>query len=139
MIQTTTEAGLAQNQLLSVRALKDVAHFYIGNDVRIFNTVTNEWSKWRKMSFTDANLIANHDAKAQVKLIDITAVDYDTYMEVDKLQGNKEIGSHGGHVYSNPEKVRKYFLTSYAERTLEACKRGYDLFGLLGTEYAVLS
>lgn len=136
-VETTKSSPNSTNAVLAVRDLKDVAHFFIGNDVRIFNTVTGEWSNWRKMSFTDCNLIVNHNAKAQLKLIDITTIDYDIYKEVDNLQGNTEIGSHKGHVYSCPEKVRRYFLTTYAEKTLEACKRGYDVFGLLGTNYAV--
>lgn len=119
------------------KKLKDVAHFYIGNDMRMFNTNTKEWSPWRKMSFSDANLIVNHEAKAQLKLIDITSVDFDTYGEIDKLQGNTEVGSNDGHIYYSPEKVRRFFLTTYAEKTLAACKKGYDVFGLLSTEEAI--
>lgn len=125
--------------MLSVRALKHVAHFYIGNDVRIFNTVTNEWSNWRKMSFTDANLIVNHDAKAQLKLRDILKVDYEEYKEVDSIQGNKDTSNYSAGVYSLPENVRRYFLTMKGEQILEATKRGYDLFGLLENGYAVLA
>jgi len=139
MSQTTTEAGIAQNPVLSVRALKDVVHLYIGQEVRIWNTVTGEWSNWRKLSFTDCNLIVNHDAKAQLKLKDPLKMPFDEYVEIEKIYGNEDNGSTSTGIISKACNVRRLFLTTYSERFFEVAKRGYDLFGLLENGYAVLA
>lgn len=139
MSQTTTEAGIAQNPVLSVRALKDVVHLYIGQEARIWNTVTGEWSNWRKLSFTDCNLIVTHDAKAQLKLKDPLKMPFDEYVEIEKIYGNEDDGSTSTGIISKACNVRRLYLTTYAERFFEVAKRGYDLFGLLDNGYAVLA
>ena len=146
MIQTHSSAGIAQNPMLSVRALKQVAHLYIGCEVRIFNTVTNEFSNWRKMSFTDANLIVNHDAKAEIKLRKLDDISELEAYELAKVYDPTVTQKHFEEITATEYlKGGRYINSIWSISTAPSTaffyllSKKFDLFGLLETEYAVLA
>ncbi len=118
------------------KEIKDYLHFYLGCKIRMFNDVTKEWSNWRKLTPTDLNLVLNYDKKIELLLKDILDIPFDEFAEIDKLEGNPDIGATSTGFISKPEKVRRFFATTSAIRTLEYTKRGYDLFGLINAGLA---
>lgn len=142
----TTDSSNAINKVLSVRALKDIVHLYIGCEVRIMNEITKEWSNWRKMSFTDCNLIVNHNAKAQIKLRNlddiseieayelakiydptVTQKHFEEITATEYLKGGRYVNSIWS-ISTAPSNAFRYLLSKY-----------FDLFDMIGTEYAVLA
>jgi hypothetical protein len=134
------------NPILAIQnlKLKDIVHLYVGCEVRIMNKVTNQWSNWRKITFTDYNLIVNHDEQAQIKLRnldDISEIEayelakiYDPtvtqkYFEeitaIEYLKGGRYVNSIWS-ISTAPSNAFRYLLT-----------RNFDLFELIGTEYAI--
>ena len=117
--------------------IKDYLHLYLGCEIRMFNDVTKEWSNWRKLTPTDLNLVLNYDKKAELLLKNIIDIPFDEFAKIDQMEGNTDIGATDTGFISRPEKVRRYFATTYAIRTLEYTKRGYDLFGLIDAGLAI--
>ena len=92
--------------------LKEIIHLYIGCEVRIFNKVTKSWGHWRKLTFSDCNLIVNYENNfAHLKLKKVSNISEEDKEEISKL--------------------------TEVERTIYLLKNSYDLFDLLETEFAV--
>ena len=91
--------------------LKEIIHLYIGCEVRFLNKVTNKWGLWRRLTFSDCNLIVNYDNFTQLKLKKVSNITEKDKQEVSKL--------------------------TEVERTIYLLKNSYDLFDLLETKFAV--
>jgi hypothetical protein len=106
--------------------LKDVCHLYIGQQVRIWNTVTNQWGNYRRMSFRDAELIVTHGVRAELILNSLSEMTEEEGTEYSKL-----VTRHLKHIVGEVQAV------SNAKSTMYLLSRGFDLFDLLDSGEAV--
>ena len=119
-----------------MKELKDYIHLYLGSDVQIFNTVTNEWGNWRKCTPSDLNLIINHDVKAQISLKRFSDMDA---IERGKYEAKFVAGEWGTEFYAeqceSPQAHVSFTIMADIINSLR--KDGFDCDGLIESGFAI--
>jgi len=140
------------------KKIENYIHHYLGCGVTVLNPITKEWSKVRRLCFTDCNLIVNYsrDAKLILRpLSDMTeneAIEYFNLHETTIIikkeilkkgvgfqykwkseRGNLEDGfSYSGVGIAFSDK-NKYNSTEF----VYLLSKGFDLFGLIEAGFAI--
>ncbi len=127
-----------------MKTFKEVAHLYLGAEIRMFNAVTEKWSSYRTMSCGDLSLILNHDAKVEVTLKDLTEITeqeaYELAKIFDPLVTDKHFEEIGAIEYLKGGRyINSIWSISTAPSSAFAylLSKRFDLFGLLESGEAV--
>jgi hypothetical protein len=75
---------LTNDELLKIAAM------YIGAPVSFFNPVTKEWSKYRKLTPSGLQLIANGNMKWELLLCQLSTITNNHAIEVGKMSVNSD-------------------------------------------------
>jgi hypothetical protein len=59
--------------------IKDYSHLYLGCEMRMFGDLNLSWSKWRKMTPSDLNLILNYGREVQLALRPLSSITEDDF------------------------------------------------------------
>jgi len=106
--------------------IEDYLHLYLGSEIRILNTLTSEWSTWRKMTLRDCELVTIHGLKFQLSLRRLDDMTEAEAKELESLTGGTPMQNIG----------TVYFQFS-TERFLWVLKQSFDLFGLIESGLAI--
>ena len=126
------------------KEIRDYLHLYLGCECRAWNYVTNEFSKWRKMSCSDLNLFINNDVKCEIRLRPLESINdfesfelakiYDPFVTEKHFEGITATEYLKGGRYVNsiwsistaPSNAFAYLLSKH-----------FDLFGLIDAGLAI--
>jgi hypothetical protein len=132
-----------ENIKVMEKKIKDYLHLYLGQKIRIFNKVTNDFSGWRKMSCSDLSVALNPDVKIEIQLRRVSSITIDevkNYMLITERYVPNGDGSYNKEQIEDIEYQLKeggFRMRMTGDTFCYLTKQGFDLFRLIESGLAI--